>query len=327
MTRNRLLASACVCVCMLFHGTVCAAAPAYVDGVVAIVGREPILHSEIMQEIMPMVQTLRTTVVAEEEFTRQFEELFRTTLEQAIEHAILYQEAQTMGVEVPEDEIERRVTQVRKEYESAEAFQKALEEAGHTVSDFRARMRRQMMAIMVSMNRRRQFEREAVVSESDLAQYYHDHQEEFRYDARYRARRIFLQAPREPDEREKVRQRLVALRQEIEEGADFAAAATQHSNGPEADEGGLIGWVRPGDLVESLEIALTSLEPGQISDIVETEYGLHLLKLEEVESEGVLEYAEARKEIEPLLRQTRGDERYRQWISTLRKRNNVRVLL
>ncbi len=327
MTGNWLLASGWVCLGILFQGAVSAAGPAYVDGVVAIVGREPILHSDIMQEIMPMMQTLRSAAADEEEFTQQLEELFRTTLEQAIEHAILYQEAQSMGVQAPDDEIERRIAQVRSEYESSEAFQKALEEAGHTVSDFRERLRRQMMAIMVSMNRRSQFEREAVVSESDIAQYYHDHEDEFHYDARYRVRRIFMQAPKEPEKRAEVKERLLALREEIEGGAEFAAIATEHSNGPEASEGGLVGWVRAGDLVAPLEHALTSLAPGQISTIVETEYGLHLLKLEDIESEGVLDYAEARKEIEPLLRKSRGDERYRQWISTLRKRNNVRVLL
>lgn len=303
------------------------AASIFTDGIVASVAGEPILQSDIMQEIMPRVQGINTGASSQEEIERQIEPIFREALEQAIEHFILYREAQTLGVQIPDDEVEKRINEIRSQYESAEIFQRAIESAGYTLSDFRDRMRRQMMAITVSITKQRQFEREAVISESEMAEYYQDNLEAFSYPARYRTRRIFLQSAKDEEARTAAREKLSGLIMRIQNGEDFADIARENSDGPEAKEGGMMGWVRPGDLVEPLDGALAALSVGEISEILETEFGIHVLRLEEVEDKGVVPYAEARTEIEPLLRARRGDERYRQWMSTLRKRSNVRVFI
>jgi len=303
-------------------------AMAFTDGVVASVAGEPILRSEIMQEIMPQIQSLSASSASEEELERQIEPFFQEALESAIEHFILYKEAQTLKVEVPEDEVEKRVKEIRGQYDSQEAYQKALEGAGYTMSNFRDRLRRQMMALAVGMNKRRQFEKEAVVSEEDIQRYYQEHQEEFSFPARYRASRIFIATSREDtDERKAAQEKLSALRAEILAGGDLAELAREHSDGPEAKEGGMMGWIRPGDLVEPLDSALTRLKVGEVTEVLDTEFGVQLMRLEEIQDQGVVPFEEARREIEPRLRQQRGEERYRQWMSTLRKRSNVRVFL
>ena len=299
----------------------------YVDGVVATVGREAILHSDVMQEMMPMLQAVKTETLTAEEQESRFNELFEQALEQVIEYHILYREALAFEVEIPDEDVEKRIAKIRKQYDSSEDFQKALEESGHTVANFRERMYRQMMALSVSRSKRFAFEKEAVVSESDIAQYYKEHSDQFHFPARYRVRRIFVQAGSEPEARQAAKETVEALREELVGGGDFAEAAKEHSDGPEADQGGLIGWVLPGDLVEPLNSAIATMTVAEISDVLETEYGLHLLSLEETEGEGSLSLQEARNEIEPLLRQQRGEERYRQWMNSLRRRNNVRVML
>lgn len=303
------------------------AADNYVDGVVATVGRAPILHSDVLQEMLPMLQTMKADATTPEEQEQKFKELFNTALEQVIEYHILHLEALALGVTIPDDDVESRLAEMKKMYDSTEAFQKALAESGHTIGDFRERVRRQMMAISVSRSKRNQFEKEAVVSESDIAQYYQDHLNEFEYSARYRVRRIFLQAPAAAEERDKVRVKLQGIRDELVAGADFGDVAKKYSDGPEASEGGTLGWVLPGDLVDPLDGAVSSLAVEEVSDVLETEYGLHLVKVEAIETAGSLSLDDARTKIEPLLRGQRGEERYRKWMSSLRKRNNVRILL
>ena len=158
-------------------------------------------------------------------------------------------------------------------------------------------------------------------------EYYKDNQEQYQFSSQYRVRRIFLTASGNEDEKKAVHDQLTAFRKQIMEGSDFAELARQHSQGPEASEGGMMGWVKPGDLVEPLGSALTRLKAGDVSDVLETEFGLHLLRVEEYKSEGIMSFEEARTEIEPILRRQQGEKRYRQWMSTLRKRNNVKVLL
>ena len=299
----------------------------YVDGVVATVGREPILHSDVIQEMLPMLQSLSAESIAPEERERRFKELFDQALEQVVEYHILHLEALKYDITIPDGAVEKSLRDVRKQYGSAEAFRKALKESGNTIGDFRERLRKQIMALSVSRSKRSQFEQEAVVSESDIAQYYMDHQEEFNFPARYRVRRIFLQVPRDDEARDSAKIALNALREKIIAGENFEEAAKKNSNGPEAAEGGMMGWVVPGDVVEPLSNALASLAVGEISPVLETEYGLHLLKLEEKEEAGSQSLAEARSKIEPLLRRQKGEVRYRQWMDSLRQRNNVRILL
>lgn len=304
-----------------------AAPMALVDGVVATVGREPILQSDLMQDAGARIQAIRSSVTSQEQFDQEVEKALREALEAAIEYQLLYREAQTAGIEVPDAEVERRMNIIRRDYESGEAFAKALEEAGTTVSAFRERVRRQIMAATVGMGRRMQFEKEAVVAESEMAQYYQDNIREFSHPARTRVRRIFLTAGRDPDERAQVRAKLETLRGELELGADFAELARARSEGPEAQEGGLIGWVKAGDMVPELDAALGEIETGGVSAVVETEFGFHLLKVEQREEAGTSSYDKARQEIEPILRKKHGDQRYKKWMSTLRQRGNVRVFM
>lgn len=297
------------------------------DGIVAVVGGQPILRSEIMQEIMPQLNDLAATTQSKEELNAQFESLFKEALDQAIEHYLLFNEAKSLGITIPEEEVEKRLNEIRRQYGSTEEFQRRLESAGYTISDLRDRIRRQMFAISLGLNKRRQFEREAVVTEKDMKEYYEQHVDMFRYEERYRIRRIFIQADQSGASRNAAREKLAKLKEEINGGKSFADVAKEHSNGPEAAEGGLMGWIRKGDLVDPLDSALPHLSIGEVSDILETDYGLHLLQMEAIEHGGVLEYEEARKEIEPIIRKNKGEERYRNWINTLRQRSNVRVLI
>jgi peptidyl-prolyl cis-trans isomerase C len=303
------------------------ASSGFVDGVVATVGREPILHSDVTQEMLPMLQSFKTGDTTPEEQEQLFKDMFNQALEQVIEYHILYLEAVAFKIEIPDDNVEKRMDEVRKQYGSNEAFQQALAGSGHTISDFRERLKRQMMALSVSRSKRNEFEKEVVVSESDIADYYQENLDAFQYPAQYKVRRIFVQAPSDADERASVKDTLIQMREKLVAGDDFAEAAKAHSAGPEAADGGMMGWVRSEDMVEPLNAALASLAVGEISPVLETEYGLHLLKLEEIKEAGSLSLADARKEIEPLVRRQQGEKRYRQWMDSLRRRNNVRILL
>lgn len=296
-----------------------------VDGVVAVVGREPILQSDLLQDIGPQIQNIRKTAVSQEQFAAEVDKALEQALEAAIEYHLLYREAVAAGIEVKDDDVERRLNTIRRQYETGESFAAALAEAGTTVAEFRERVRRQIMASSVAMGKRIQFEKEAAVTEEEISRHYQDHKADFEHPARMRVRRIFLAAGMEADARAQARARLETLRGELDLGADFAELARAHSEGPEAQEGGLVGWVKAGDMVAELDAVLSGLAQGEVSGVVETEFGFHLLKVEAREDAGTTPYEKARQEIEPLLRKQRVEERYKKWMGTLRQRSSVRI--
>ncbi len=298
-----------------------------IDSIWATVGNEVILRSDILREIAPQLNALRAEVFSEDEFKHRAEQRMEQALTQAIENKILLREALLAGLEITEDQVEERIDIIRDRYETNKAFLQELQGAGETMSDFRERVRKQILAISMGMRKRRQFEEQAVVSESQVAQYYEDHKEEFAHPERVLLFRIFLAADEDTNERAKARARLSTLIDELSSGADFAALAKAYSEGPEAENGGRVGWITRGDLVKELDRVAFELAPGEVSGIVETEYGLHLLMVKDKQGGGVPSLDKARIEIEPILRKQEAQQRYEEWISELRKRSRVRVFI
>jgi len=309
-------------------GFTCAAAGAEtVDAIAATVGTEAILQSELMQEIGPALNELRRTVTSQQEFDKQAEAQLRSALDQAIESKLLLREALLAGLDIRDETVEERINEIKKRFASNEEFQKELEAAGETMSDFRARVRKQIMAISMGMRKRRELEKSVEVSEADVAKYYDENRDKFAHSERIRARRIFLEAANDADARAQAKARMEEIKKQLDAGADFAELAKTFSTGPDAAEGGLVGWVARGDLVKNLEDAAFALPEGGVTDILETEFGLVILKVEKKEAAGAATLDEVRTEIEPELRAKYAAEKYAKWIEELRKRGRVRTFI
>lgn len=311
-----VLSAVCVQVCV---------AAQTVDSVIATVGDEVILQSDLMQELAPVINEIRQTASSEEEFNKAVDEQVRLALEQAIEYKILLRQALQAGATIDDKAVEERVNEIKKRFGSNENFEKELAKAGQTMSDMRARVREQILAISMGMQKRREFEKQVEVTETDVAQYYADNPEQFVHPERIQVRRIFMAA--KSDNEKDIAAKMADLKKQLDEGADFAELAKTHSTGPDAEDGGLLGWVQPNDLVQSLEDALFALPEGGVTDVLRTEYGFVLLKAEKKDVAGTVTLEEARKEIEPALRAQFAGEKYVKWMNELRKRSRVRIFL
>jgi len=295
-----------------------------VDRVVAIVDREVILQSEIEYQLSPLMQQM----AGEDGVTysqANLRDAFQMALDQAIEQKILYREALLSGVEMGDFDVDARLNEIQATYDSPDAFREAVEASGETMSEIRERLQTQMVAMGFAAFKRREFAKEAVISEGMAEEFYQNAQGEFAQPERVQARRIFLSAGKNAEERAAVRARIEALRAELVAGGDFAEAAKAQSEGPDAEAGGLVGWVSRGDLVAELDAAVFALAPGEISPVIETDFGFQILKAEAREEAGKASLDEARKDIEPMLRDKYAAERYEKWIGELRKRSRVRV--
>ncbi|APE45162.1 peptidylprolyl isomerase [Sulfitobacter alexandrii] len=96
-----------------------------------------------------------------------------------------------------------------------------------------------------------------------------------------------------------------AVKAQLDEGADFAEVAREKSTGPSGPGGGALGWFGKGMMVPAFENAVMNMEPGQVSDPVETQFGWHVIKLNDVRDTEAPELDAVREEIELQLRQTR----------------------
>jgi len=297
------------------------------DGVVATVDNEPILMSDLREEIAPFLADLQSQGASAQQIQQEMDKALQKALDRYIERLLLYRKAVNEGLKVDEKEIDERVNKIKKRYGSPEEFNRLLAESGEMMSEFRERIKQQLIALSYALKKRKEFEKEITVSEPDIAKYYNEHIEEFQNPQRTKVRRIFLSAPKEADERAKVKERILEIFDRLKQGADFGSIAENESQGPEADKAGLIGWVSKGDLVPELEQVIEKMSVGEISQPIETEWGFHILKVEEKEGNDKLSYEQARIIIEPKLREQYINERYQKWLNEIKKGANIRIFL
>lgn len=148
------------------------------------------------------------------------------------------------------------------------------------------------------------------VADDDIRAYYDVYRDRrFRQREAVKFSQIFIPAPAEgasPEDKETARKQLEDVLKQAREGADFAELAKQHSKDDSAAQGGDMGFVGRGQLVSALDEAVFALKEGEVSDIVESDLGLHLLKAMEKQEDEIRKLEDVREEIVEALKRERG---------------------
>jgi len=230
----------------------------------------------------------------------------------SIEQRILAS-TEAANVMVPAATLATRIEEVRKRYPSAEEFLQDLERIGLDES---------LLAEAVERDLRVESVLEKIAADTapisivEAEIYYRLHPEAFDRPEARRLRHILITF-NNPKEKEKARIQLEALRQTVGNPEKFAAAALRHSQCPTAMEGGQLGVVKRLQLYVELEPAAFALAEGEISEVLESPIGLHILRCDEILPSGMLPFAEVSQRIVERLTDKRRREAQRDWIKGL----------
>jgi peptidyl-prolyl cis-trans isomerase SurA len=118
------------------------------------------------------------------------------------------------------------------------------------------------------------------------------------------------------------RNKLAEIKRRIDGGADFAAQAKQYSEDSSAAQGGDLGWVSPGALVPEFEHAMNALKVGQVSDLVQSEFGWHLIQVLDRRNADVT-VEQKKQQAGMAIRSYKSDEAYQDWLRQLRDRAHI----
>jgi len=150
------------------------------------------------------------------------------------------------------------------------------------------------------------FEQSITLADSDVSDYYELHKEDrFTQPREVHARHILIKVPQDADAATKAaaRKKIDDVAAKLKAGGDFAELATKYSEDEgSAKKGGDLGFFGEGRMVKPFEEAAFALAPGKVSDVVETPFGLHLIKVEEVHEERTKPLEEVKDEISTTLR-------------------------
>lgn len=188
-------------------------------------------------------------------------------LDELIDQALVLQEAARLGVTLSSDELENQLELARAGTPLKE-FQEALAERGLSYAEWSERVKRRALCDEVV---RREIRSSIVINSQDLRDYYWEHITEFRRTESVELRQIFCGS------RDEIHKAL----NELQLGEPFAEVARRYSKGPEADQGGDLGWVQKKVLPKKLERAAFALKKGKYSDVIVSPYGWHIFYAED----------------------------------------------
>jgi parvulin-like peptidyl-prolyl isomerase len=162
---------------------------------------------------------------------------------------------------------------------------------------------------------------DAEVTDEEIAAYYEENQATFEEQAAVRASHILF----DKDDKATAEQVLA----EVNADGDFAALATEHSKDPgSAAQGGDLGWSDPArPFVAEFQAALDALEVGEVSALVETEYGWHIIRVEEEREQRTKPIEEVRDQIEQAILQQRNIEAYQAFLEEVRADAEIEILI
>jgi len=143
-----------------------------------------------------------------------------------------------------------------------------------------------------------------------------------------RARHILVKSERTDDVKKRgaALEKIKAIKKEIEQGADFEETARKKSDGPGASSGGDLGFFTRGQMVPEFDKVAFSLPLGQVSDVIETKFGYHILVVEEKKAAQKLRYDDIKFDLANYLYQKRGQQRYEAFVADLRKKADIKIL-
>jgi peptidyl-prolyl cis-trans isomerase C len=246
-------------------------------------------------------------------------------LEQLIVQELLWQEAQRREFVAPVDDVEQQLQKMKSGFDSEMAFLFKIKEGGFTEATYREDIRQQRSAQrMVNDGIAPDIE----ISAEDVQKFYAENIDRMSSPEQVRARHILI-SPKSDDEEGKrlARQKVAAIQKELQGGASFALVAMESSEGPSATSGGDLGFFGRGQMVPAFETAAFALKPGEVSDVVETQFGYHIIKLEERREGQTVSVEEAADKIRDYLRQQRLQSEVETLLTKLREESEVEIYL
>ena len=295
------------------------------DQVIAVVNDEAITQSELDGLLRPLYEEYRQRFSGEK-FVQELTEARRKLLNQLIEDRIVYQEAKAKGIKADAAEIDEQMDAFQKRFGAAEQMEAALNAQGVTLHGLRERLERQSL---VKKLHDQEVRSKVMVSPADVEKYYNEHPAEFSQKSRVRPRSITLKKSDEAREKglkdEQAWQKINELRVKIAGGADFAELARESSQDIQKKNGGLGDWVERGGMIEAIDQVLFQLKPGELSEVIETEMGYHLFRVEEVLPESKRSLDEVREPLTAMLYQQKIEERFNEWMDELKKKTYISI--
>ncbi|HEX9723248.1 MAG TPA: peptidylprolyl isomerase [Vicinamibacteria bacterium] len=254
-------------------------------------------------------------------------DFYRRVLDDLIGSALLYQSSIAKGFVPTEAEVDAQIAEIRSQFPDQAQFGQALAAQGLNEEKLRGMTTRSLgVQAMIETDLGKGIE----VTAEHKQTFYQQNLERMKEPEQVRLSHILVSADENatPEQRDQAKKKTEDIRARAMAGEDFATLARENSDDPGSKaNGGELPWVGRGDTVPPFEAAAFALSPGEISEVVETRYGYHVIKLAERKEGGVVTFEQAEPRIEQVLRDQAIQERLRTEIEALRAAGDIEIFI
>jgi peptidyl-prolyl cis-trans isomerase C len=301
---------------ILLSAPVLAAAEDKPDRQIALVNDMTVLRQDLDREMkLVSLRLSRQGQPIDAQGLKRYEGQLRETL---INRALLLQQSQALGVDVNPSLVTKALDAFKAGFQNADDYTRSLREMGFTEEEMTGQIKNGLVIKTL-------IDKEVIdtltVSDGQIRSFYEDNPDLFRRPEQVKASHILVQVPENADEAQKAQAQAAirALKQRIDNGEDFATLAMDHSACPSKAKGGDLGFFGREEMVAPFSEAAFALQPGQVSDVVTTRFGFHLIRVTERQAEEALSFNDVKDAIATRLRQEQEEQRIAAYIEKLKE--------
>jgi peptidyl-prolyl cis-trans isomerase SurA len=286
-----------------------------VDRIVALVNNDIITLRQLNKATQPYREKIAASQQSEEKKAQLLAQLDKDMLSQLVEQSLTKQAAQKHGIQVDQAEVDQAIENVKKKNNLDDASLEAgLAAEGLTMAGYRAKLKDQ---ITQSMLINRAVRSKVIITDQDIKAYYKANEKRFLGLKKYRLRNILT----------RTRDQMNEVVARLDKGEDFSAVAKAFSMGSNASQGGDLGLFDIDSFSKEIKDAVTGLEKGQRTQVLQTGSAYQIIYVEDIVMEGSQTLDEAKDKIREILFRQQGEKQFKEWMKTLKKNAHIKVML
>jgi peptidyl-prolyl cis-trans isomerase C len=296
--------------------------PADLPEIVARVNGETVTRTDVERAVEALEGRAGGPVPAE-----QRDRIYRDIVDQLVGYRLLTQEASARKVTVADADVSAQIAKIQGQFSSEQLFAQALAAKQISLDQVRADARRDLIVAKLLQD---EVESRSTVKAEQVQDFYAKNPDQFTQGERVRASHILISVPRDANAAAKAqgRTRAEQVLKDVQAGKDFAALAKQHSQDPgSAVQGGDLGYFTQGQMVGPFNDVAFSLKPGTTSELVETDFGFHIIRVVDRQAGRTVPLEEVRPQVEEFLRNQNRQQQTETFVNGLKAKGKIELFI
>jgi peptidyl-prolyl cis-trans isomerase C len=251
---------------------------------------------------------------------KRYEGEIRETL---INRTLLLQQSQSEGIDIKDSPVAKALDEFKSAFKDEKAYQNALTEMGFSEEMLKTQIKN---GLTIKTLIDKEVLQKISVSDQQVRAYYDDNPNFFRKPEQVKASHILVQVQENAGEAKKAEAlaAIQALKTRIDNGENFATLAQENSDCPSKTKGGDLGFFSRDQMVPPFSEAAFALQPGQTSDVVQTRFGYHLIRVTERQEEQTMAFNEVKEAISARLRQEQEGKKIDVYLEKLKEHADIK---